>query len=361
MNDVGELKRFVVVHARGQRIPRYQRILDRIRTDDRGVPGSWVWEWSTAAEGLRTRGRLLDACRHYNMARFPYVDGAARENAHERCVRAFDLWRSADPGIQRLDVETTGGRVRCWTSGLSADRPRPVVLVMGGIVTVKEQWAAMLPALRRLGLAGIATEMPGVGENTLRYDAKSWQMVPALLDAVADRADVSRTYALALSFSGHLALRCAVDDPRIRGVITVGAPISDFFTRPERPMVPKITLATLAHLTGGGAAGLADRMGDWALTDEQLAALEVPVRYVASRRDEIIPAGEVARLRRHVRDLRVLEHDDVHAAPRHTVETQLWMLRALIRMCGERGLQGGAVDLLFRAQRLRRRVTPHRA
>jgi len=33
-----------------------------------------------------------------------------------------------------------------------------------------------------------------------------------------------------MSFSGHQALRCAMDDSRIKGVITVGAPIREFFT-----------------------------------------------------------------------------------------------------------------------------------
>jgi esterase FrsA len=352
MNDVAELKQFAEVHARGQRIRDFQDVLGRIRTDDGDAPGSWTGEWNRAAETLERRGRLLDAYRRYNMARFPYVDGAARQRSLERCVDAFNRWRSGHPGISRVDVDFMDGRIRCWTSGLSTTDRRPVLLIMGGIVTIKEQWAPLLASARRLGMAIVVTELPGVGENTVRYDAKSWRMLSAVLDAIAGRADVTHTYAVALSFSGHLALRCAMEDTRIKGVITSGAPISDFFTGAGR--IPQITVDTLAHMTGMEPAQIRAGMGDWALTGEQLGGLEIPVCYMACRQDEIIPPGELRLLRDHVRRLDVLEFDDVHGAPRHVAEAQLWILRSLFRMRGVRDPRSAVIGLLWRTARARR-------
>ncbi|MFE9107776.1 alpha/beta hydrolase [Actinomadura geliboluensis] len=352
MNDVAELKRFAVVHARSGNLPGHREVLARIETDDGDAPRSWVGEWSAAAERLGAEGRVMDACRAYAMARFPYVDGPARQRALERCTAAFEQARPS--GVERLDVETAGGLVRCWTAGLSADRPRPVLLIMGGIVTVKEQWAPVLARVGRLGMAGIVTEMPGTGENTLRYDAKSPRMLSAVLDAVAGRADASRAYAMTLSFSGHMALRAALDDSRIRGVITTGAPVREFFTDTAwRPRVPRITMDTLAHMAGVPADELGGELAAFALSDAELAELAVPVRYVASSRDEIIPPAEAARLPSRVRDLRMLVHDDVHGSPAHTVETQLWCLRELVRMSGAGLPQRAVFDLLWRAARLR--------
>lgn len=362
MNDVDELKRFAEVHARGQRIRGYADVLARIRTDDRAMPGSWVREWSREAELLQRRDRPLDACRHYTMARFPYVDGPARQYAHERCVSAFDRWRQTHPDIQRLDVDVQGSRIRCWAADLSTTDRRPVLLVMGGIVTIKEQWAPLLAGVRRLGMAGVVTEMPGVGENTLPYDTKSWRMLSAVLDAIADRADAAHTYAMAMSFSGHMALRCALDDHRIRGVITTGAPISDFFTDADwQRQIPRVTVDTLADLMGTAPADVAGGLADWALTDRQLAELEIPVSYMACRQDEIIPAGEPRRLAAHVRQLHVLEYDDVHGAPRHVAETQLWALASLLRMRGVRNPQSAVVGLLWRTRRARSRLVRARA
>ncbi|WP_084000429.1 2-oxo acid dehydrogenase subunit E2 [Actinomadura kijaniata] len=352
-NDVGELKRFVLAHTRGQNVPHHEEVLARVRTDADG-DGSWTAEWSRSARALERHGRLLDACRHHSMARFPFVDGPARRRALEETVRTFDQWRRADGDIERLEVDLPAGRVAAWATGLSDGVRRPVMLVSGGIVTVKEQWAPTLAAIRRLGMAGIVTEMPGVGENTLPYDEQSWTMLSRLLDHVADRADVANSHALALSFSGHLAMRCALEDGRIRSVLTAGAPVHDFFTdRDWQAALPRLTVDTLAHLVGEKPEDALDRLRGWALRPEQLRALDVPVRYVACERDEIIPGSDVALLREHVRDIEILTHDDVHGAPAHAAETQLWLIRSLLRLRGGKAPTAITIGLLYRLARLR--------
>jgi esterase FrsA len=352
VNDIGELKEYVRVHAKGQRIPRYQEILDRIRTDDGSGPGSWVGEWCAAGADLQRQGRHVDAVRRFALARFPFVDGPARADAAARCVAAVERWRADVPGVEPLTVELKDGTVKAWTYGLSTTDPKPLFLVMGGIVSVKEQWAPMLAHARRLGLAVVVTEMPSVGENTVPYGPDAWRMISGLLDELADRADVGRTYATALSFSGHLALRAAVDDARIRAVITVGAPVGRFFTDVEwQRGLPAVTLDTLGHLIGAPAAAIPGTLAERALAVEQLEALEIPVYYVASRRDEIVPYAETELLRAGVRRLELLVHDDVHASPSHVLPTQLWTTRALLRARGVRTAQTGLLSLLLRFAR----------
>lgn len=352
-NDLGELKQYVLAHTRGQKVVGHQEVLARIRHDGDG-DGSWTAEWTRSAQRLESAGQLLDACRHHSMARFPFVDGPARQQALDDTVRTFDAWRRRDPDIERLEVELPTGRVAAWATGMSDGVKRPVLVISGGIVTVKEQWGPTLAAIRRLGMAGIVTEMPSVGENTLPYDQDGHRMFSALLDHVADRAEVARTYTLALSFSGHLALRCALEDSRIRGVLTAGAPVNGFFTDREwQATLPRITVDTLAQLTGRKPEAALEEMRAWALTPEELAGLSIPVRYVACERDEIIPRSDVALLRERVRDFDSLTHDDVHGAPAHAAETQLWLIRSLL------GIRGGSLPtaltlgLLYRLARLR--------
>ncbi|MEU6882669.1 alpha/beta hydrolase [Streptomyces sp. NPDC046712] len=337
MNDIAELKNFVVAHTRSQGLPpeTYDPLLDRIRHDEDGTPGSWVREWSAEAARLADAGKPLEASVHYNMARFPFVDGAARATALERCTASFAEWAAGFPAISRLDVELAGGRVRCWTVGLDAEAPRPLLVMTGGIVSVKEQWAPVLLQLDRLGFAGLVTEMPEVGENTLPYDADAHRMFSGLLDAVEGRADTARTYALALSFSGHLALRAALSDERIRGVVGAGTPLHDFFTdaRWQRG-VPRVTTDTLAHLAGSTPGEVYGLLADRALGPEELAALRIPVAHVTSLRDEIIPPGDARLLRERVRSVRLLEHDDVHGSPRFFAQTRLWTLLSVLRMRG---------------------------
>src|SRR5450755_1336939 len=66
------------------------------------------------------------------------------------------------------------------------------------------------------------------------------------------------------------------------GLATVGGPLRTFFTDPEQwARTPQTTRRTLARLTNTAEAELPAMLMYWALTDEQLAALDIPVYYVA--------------------------------------------------------------------------------
>lgn len=335
MDHLEELKEFARLHARGQGISERQvaAVLPRITSDEPGHPGSWARVWSAEADRLALSGRPLEACRRYALARFPHHGDDDRSRAQLNCVRTFDDWRRRR-GIERLVLDHPGGTVAAWTAGLDRSVPRPLVVVMGGIVSVKEQWAPLLPRLARLGYAAVATEMPGVGENTLRYRADSWQLLPFLLDRLTGRARVGETSVLGLSFSGHLALRAAADDPRIRGVHTVGAPVSHFFTDPQWwPRIPGITQETLRRLTGvAEKSELRTPLADFALDVATLEAVRVPVGYVASSRDEIIPAAERQLLAMALPRLRLKEFDDVHGSPAHLGAMRKWLVGSLLRV-----------------------------
>ncbi|GAA2077471.1 hypothetical protein GCM10009801_33600 [Streptomyces albiaxialis] len=317
------------------------RVVARIANDTPGDARSWAAVWTAEARTAARRGDDLAACRAYALARFPYPADDPRRAAQRLCVDTFDTWRrgtgqgrarSRPQDIERLELPLPGGAsCHAWAAGL--DRDRPLLVVMGGIVSVKEQWAPLLPLLRRLGFAAVVTELPGVGENTLTYAPDSWRMLPAFLDHLRARARVADTSLLALSFSGHLALRAAGKDTRIRRVLTVGAPVTAFFRDTAwRARVPDVTLDTLRLLTGA-----ADReqlyalLPEFALTDADLAAVRIPVRYVVSSRDEIIPPGERARLRQAPGDIRFKVFDDVHGSPSHLGATRRWLFGSLLR------------------------------
>jgi esterase FrsA len=349
VNDVDELKQYIGVHAEGLEIDGYRQILDRITTDGEG-PGSWVGEWSGRGDQLTGEGRHLEAGRHHLIARFPFVDGPARKAAYLKSLEGFARW-SEDAGVHRFDVMAGGRVVGCWGAGLG--RGRPLLVIMGGHLTLKEQWAPALPVFERLGFAAVATEMPGVGENAVRYDAEAHRFLPAVIDALADQADVTRTYLLAMSFSGNLALRAALDDRRIRGVVTAGAPISGLFVDPAwQSGLPRVTVDTLTHLTGAGITELSFL----AWRPQDLARVAVPVAYLHSLRDEVIPPDDVALLRAHVRDLRLLQHDDVHGSPAHTEENKLWLALQLLRMRNPRDPRVVFVAALWALARLRTRL-----
>ncbi|WP_405889641.1 esterase FrsA [Streptomyces sp. NBC_00133] len=355
---LAELRRYVLLHARAQGLaPAHCReLLAGVRTAHGSGHDSWPAVWSRAGDVLAGRGRQLEACRHYGLARFPYAaaDDVVRRRAQLLCVQSFDQWRRGRAGLDRIDICLPEGRFACWTAGLSKTEPRPLIVVMGGIVSVKEQWGPILARADALGVALAVTEMPGVGENTMPYRADSHRMLSVLLDTVADRADVRRTCAVALSFGGHLALRAALVDERLRGVATVGAPLRHFFLdRDWQRGVPDTTVLTLAHLIGCKPGDVFDAVREWALGEQELGRLDIPVTYAAALRDDIVPLTETAALlSRRTARREVLLLDDEHGAPAQLARVRVALLRAALRTVGARPVGRGLLAAVGGTQRL---------
>jgi esterase FrsA len=183
MNDVGEMKQFAAAHAGALNIHHSPELLARIRTGDEGAPGSW--HGSGARRPTRSCGRAppqrLPALHPGPVPLYgcPYAAGGI--DTKRARVRPLAAGRNRYPASRRQPSRRPGPLL----DGRTVSGPAlPLLLVMGGM----EQWAPILAQAGRLGMAGVVTEMPSVGENTLRYDAESWRMLSGVLDAVGDRA-----------------------------------------------------------------------------------------------------------------------------------------------------------------------------
>ncbi|WP_175483108.1 alpha/beta fold hydrolase [Actinokineospora iranica] len=358
-----EVADLVLLHARAQGMTPARAgaiIAAGGRLGDDG-PGSWSVAWTSAGDAALAEGDPLGACRRYNLARFPYPDTEGQRAAAAKCVAAFDQWRAGQPGIERRNLRVLGETVPVWASGLDTTARKPLLLIMGGIVSVKEQWAQFLVAARRLGMAVVVAEMPGVGENPLRYQPDSHLMLADLADAVAELTPYEGVHTVAFSFGGTMALHWAARDPRVRSVLTVGAPVREFFTDSDWwETVPETTKRTLAHVTGLPRAALPDALAGFALTDEELARVDIPVGYVVSGRDEIVPAADSALLAAALPRFSRVEFDDVHGSPAHLTDTKLWIIRSLLSRRPGKGVPTAVLGAALRLRAARRALSPAR-
>ncbi|WAZ25617.1 esterase FrsA [Streptomyces cinnabarinus] len=357
MIPMAELRRFALPHAYAQGIPGdvIHRVLRHLGEDE--GPGAWTHAWSSLAMAAEARGRDLDAVRSYAMARFPYVDGPDRLAAQQACVAAFDRWRRGVRGVSRLDLPFEDAGFACWATGLSLRNRLPLILVIGGIAGVKEQWAPVLAESDRLGAAVVVTELPGVGENSLTYGTDSVHMLTYLLDLLGRAADTSRTCVVGLGFGGHLALRHVLDDDRVRGLAVVGTPVRDFFARvAEHAPLPRLVDLTLSHLMRTPVERIPAELADWGVAEERLTGLRVPVACVAGRDDEVVPYSDAQLLGRTVPRLRLVENDTLGGRPEQAAETRLWLLAQALRMAGTAGPVRRAASARARVLRARRRL-----
>jgi esterase FrsA len=345
--DLGELKELVLLHAGAQGIkPEYvASVLDGIKREDGAFPTSWASRWMEAGTAAELRDDLDLAVKLHNLGRFPFVDGDARQAAHQRCLAAFQAWCAKGPApVASLRLAWEGHPFVTYVRRCM--RPRaPLLLVFGGIVSIKEQWGLFLALADKLQVDVAVTELPGVGENTIPLTGKSHGMIKVILDALTVDEQTG-CHIVAMSFGGTLALRYAAQDQRIQGVTTVGAPINCFYSDAEWwNRIPSTTRLTLTKILGCAPARTFEKIDELKLTTAELASIRIPVYYVQSLRDEIIQCKETDDMQKMIGGLHLLRIDDVHGAPHHLRILRLFVAYSIIKTLFARSLRAK----LFRA------------
>ncbi|AGT09199.1 alpha/beta fold hydrolase [Paracoccus aminophilus] len=333
-----EARGFVTLHARhmGFDDRRIARLFERITTLSGEGASSWVSVFTGEALAADAAKKPVEAANLFNLARFPVADTPAKIYAQQAAAQVFG------EHVERLD---RGERIQVELDGKSLsvlfreprNRRAGLLILMGGIVSLKEQWGAFLNLGRKLGCAVAIADFAGVGCNEVPYDRAAAGIYGAIMDAVAERCDVRRTLIVAPSFGGHLAMLQAIRDPRIRQIVTVGAPIRACFqeaARGDATDIPLITRLALAHAMRIPVETLPDRLPDLAIQPDEMRRLKTPVLYLAAERDEIIPVSEWAEVARDAPNLRVHGFDDVHGAPNSLPALRLIILTMVLRHCG---------------------------
>lgn len=144
---LAEAKSFVLLHAKFLGIDDIEALLARITSLDGTETGSWLGVFTElAADSAAPVRRRADL---YGLARFPCADTAPKQAAAAEAARlvATDL---VDRGAGSREVaRTPHGEVPFLFR--SAGPGTPLAIVIGGIVSLKEQWAAYLDLAPRWG------------------------------------------------------------------------------------------------------------------------------------------------------------------------------------------------------------------
>lgn len=336
MTYLDELKEFVVAHAKTQNIPPtiYQPLLTRITEAEGEQEGSWAYEWLQESHRQQKNGDLPQAMALANLARFPFVNSDLKKQAHARCIELFDLCtQRANSIIEKFEIPLNGKSFRIYFAKMPA-KNAPLLIVMGGIISIKEQWYQLILMARWLGLSVVLAEHPGVGENNLPYTPDSYHMFGAILDSLAAHINVDNTIIFGGSFSGCLAVKQALVDSRIKSLITLGAPLHHFFNDAQWwNCVPLTTKYTLAHILDKNLAELFDYLNSFAISENRISQLAVPFYYIRSIRDEVIPKEEKNFLVNNVKKLKLTEYDDVHASPNHMDIIRKYLALTILQQC----------------------------
>jgi dienelactone hydrolase len=312
----------------------------------------WCAQWSRAAAPHELLGRaalgegrgrsggyhLAQASVYYHFAKFLFVhDLVQLREAHRRAVQCLtDALPFLTPPGERVEIPFDGARLAGILRRPAGPAPAPVVVLIPGLDSAKEEFRSTEQLFLDRGLATFSVDGPGQGEA--EYDLAirpDWEIPgTAILDAVAGLPgiDPDRIGVWGVSLGGYYAPRLASGDERVRACIALSGP----FTFGEAwDQLPELTrLAFQVRSQSASAAQAKILAGELTLAG-RTGMLTAPLLIVAGKRDRIVPWQQAQRLAQEAAgpaELLLLDdgnHGCANLPYRHRPVSADWMARML--------------------------------
>jgi pimeloyl-ACP methyl ester carboxylesterase len=230
----------------------------------------------------------LHAAVAYHFAKFVWVVDAQRAlSVADRAVAAiYAAHHHLDPSAERIEASLEGGRIVGNLRVPWYDEDPPLVLLIPGLDSTKEEFWRLENVFLARGMAVLSLDGPGQGEGgytlPIRHDYEAG--ATAILDALDGRFD--RVGALGVSLGGYYAPRAATFEKRIKAVAGISGAFN-FGALWET--LPELTRETFAHKSGASDDEDARQRALKLDLDGVLEQLEAPALFVTGRRDRLIP------------------------------------------------------------------------
>jgi dienelactone hydrolase len=189
------------------------------------------------AEDAAARGHRLTAGEAwaraavaYHFAKFVWmVDPARSRAAADKAVAAMArVHEYLDPSAERLEMPLDGGRVVGNLRRPRGETRPPLVLLVPGLDSTKEEFFRLENVFLDRGMATLSMDGPGQGESgyDLPIRADYDVAVTAVLDAIGDRGDLDldRVGLLGVSLGGYYAPRVLAFEPRVKAGVGLSGP-----------------------------------------------------------------------------------------------------------------------------------------
>lgn len=289
------------------------------------------------AEGrLRSAGEhLARAAVYHHFAKFVFVEDLGQMRAaHDRAVACLDdALPHLDPPGRRIEMPFEAGRLVGVLRLPSGPGPHPVVLLLPGLDSTKEELGSTERTFLDRGLATLSIDGPGQGEA--EYDVPirgDWAPVAELLWDELGRlpeVDRDRLAVWGVSLGGYYAARVAAAlGDRAKACVSLAGP---FNFGECWDGLPELTRRTFHVRSGAIDEAEARRIAHTLGMAEHAADLVAPLLIVFGRQDRLIPWQQAELLRSATpgpTELLMLErgnHGCANVAPWHRPYTADWL------------------------------------
>ncbi len=249
-------------------------------------------EAETASRRITAGDAWLRAAVAYHFGKFVWVvdAGRAREVSDLAIEALYAAHRSLDPTAERIEAPLDDGKVvGNLRRPALAERP-PLVLIIPGLDSTKEEFFTLEEVFLRRGMATLSMDGPGQGESGFELNIRpDYEVaVGAVLDALAGREDVDlgRVGAVGVSMGGYYAPRAAAFEPRLRAVVGISGPY-DMSSNWDN--LPSLTRETLRHHTGASSDDEARSRAAQLNLSGVAEKISVPALMMTGKLDRLIP------------------------------------------------------------------------
>ena len=249
----------------------------------------------------------------YHFAKFVWmVDRDLSRAAADKAVAAMArTYEYLDPDAERLEVPLDGGRVVGNLRRPDGEPRAPLVLLIPGLDSTKEEFFKLENVFLDRGMATFSMDGPGQGESgyDLPIRADYDVAVAAVLDAIAGRDDVDldRVGLLGVSLGGYYAPRVLAFEPRVKAGVGLSGPykFSDIWDTVPPQTRETFVVKSFAKDDEQGRARAAELdLGGVAERVRQ------PYLAITGRLDRLIPWEQTERAAREAPNGEFLLHED---------------------------------------------------
>jgi dipeptidyl aminopeptidase/acylaminoacyl peptidase len=289
----------------------------------------WCREWGNTAAGYEQLAESAEDAGHHETAagawrraalawhwgKFVFVDHPDEARAaHDRCVADYRQGAGAlTPPAELVRIPYAGTqlpaylRVPAGTAGITP----PVVIMVPGLDSTKEELQATAAYFLARGLATIAIDGPGQGESEyeLPIEPAYEKVATAAVDYLRTRQDVDgeRIGLFGVSLGGYYAARAAAYEPRLAAVVSLAGP---YRFDQDWDDLPAQTRATFKARSGAVSDADARAKAAELTLEDAAPAITTPMLVVGGGKDRIVLASHQERLAKEAPGAELLLYPD---------------------------------------------------
>ena len=276
----------------------------------------WAPNWRTVGrmhealgDEARDHGRLLSATQAYQRASWCYhlgkflwfEDPALHAELRDRSV---EVYRRAlphlDPPAERLEIAFEGHVIPAnLRRPVGAPRP-PLVLIVPGLDSSKEELFAIEEDFLRRGLATLTMDGPGQSENSVHFAIRpNWEtVISPVLDHLAGAdlgLDLERIGLMGISMGAIYGPRAAAHEDRLRAVVALAGPynLGDCW-----PALNPLTRRGYVFYTKSADEAEAERKAQALNLENVLHLVRQPMLVIHGALDRLFPPAQAERIAR---------------------------------------------------------------